>query len=525
MRVFLFALAAASAWAGPVVGWSSHAEDPATLTRLLEVGATCYGVNHFQVIKAVAKHGDQIPSPERAAELEEVAAAARALGVRCYIWTHEVNGAPGRFWVDGRLALSPELWEWEREKYRRIFALVPSLHGVVLTLRESNLNLQDDGRVETELPRHERVARLIGAVWEACQEAGKELYVRTFAVTPEEAEGLILGITAAPPGVKVMTKCEARDWFGYLPPHPAIGRFPEREQIIEFDLCGEYMGQGRVPYCTPEYILQRWRYAAQRGAAGAVGRIDRHTNPALGTPNEINILALSRYLTDPDATPREVWKEFLTSRYGPGAYPFLARALGRTQRIVEGIYLIERFKFLNNHSAVPSLDYAESHIGSASLAIWIPREKAREEEFRRPSRHTLARVLREKRRALRLARASLADLERARPHLEESDYAALREWMEREEMLARIWIPLTGAFFRQKLLLAGDAGVAEALRRDLEELAALAGEVERRFGPGFYIRAVGQAGSDLAGSIRDFVRDVEGRIAECRRTSPPGTGR
>lgn len=85
---------------------------------------------------------------------------------------------------------------------------------------------------------------------------------------------------------------------------------------MEFDAAGEYIGLSVLPFCAPEYFAWRLSCGRSFGTIGTAVRIERGSFKALGTPNEINIMALAESIAEPDMIMDSVWEEFLGKFYG-----------------------------------------------------------------------------------------------------------------------------------------------------------------------------------------------------------------
>lgn len=512
--------AGGTAAAEAICGWSAHDADIDYLLDLVEVGATEYGINHLQLMRKRDGYGIGMdPAGPRADELRRLAERCHKLGVKLYLWVWELSGeVPDEFMVDGQIAaVDPGFWDWMRRRYERFLDAMPQLDGLILTLRESPkvMHLSDD--IVWPGSKPQLVAKIIATIYQACEPRGVDLYVRTFSVTPSETRILVDGIRLSPPGVAVMTKCVARDWHSCLPSHPALGDFPDRTQIVEFDLTGEYSGQGLVPYCLPEYIKQRWDYARQRGAAGACGRIDRFENHCLGTLNEVNAWALARYVRDEHATPQQVWDEWVKRRFGEGGRETIETVLRLTPRIVDEILYVKRFKFLNDHSCVPSLSYADSHISSASLGIWIPGLRTVEAELRRPNAQTLEEALAEKRDAIALCNQALAQLDFARNTMSPEAYDELSAAFTRLRDMAGLYLPMTEAYLRLRMIRNGDVppddpGFAKAAA-DMQKTTET---LEEKYGPNLHFGRKDMPPGEGLGRARRLLAEMKSQVASRR---------
>jgi hypothetical protein len=493
----------------PVRMWLIHHYDLPYINRVIDL-APAEGINYIQLSHDIVHDiEDFLNDPQRQKDFPGIVDRAHKNGVKVVMWTHELNAVPGRFETEGKVDLrKPELWEWLRGKYERVFGeLLPEVDGLILTFHETDVSVYHDNKVISDEAHPTRVTRLINEIYSVCKEYDKELYVRTFVYRPDELDWVIEGIGGTDSGVRVMSKCVPHDWQPRYPHNPAIGKFPDRTHIVEMDLCGEYYGQAIVPYCFPDYVKYRLDHARSKGLQGAVARIDRHANHTLDTPNWVNVLAYDRLLQDPTVTVEQIWDEFCTGEYGKSAAEVAQKALARTKDIIENMYLIREFYFLNSHSRVPSVRYTDGHITSHSVAKWDPAYKQTEEHLLHPNEAVYREIMREKEEAIELTRRSLEVLRAGKFAFEPEKYAELRERFEKLMRCARLWKELTDAYFRWRMF-DQNPGEKERVRLELA-LSGLEAEAA------WLEKAVGSdVAWESANKAREFGKELRKRMKE-----------
>ncbi len=407
--------------------------------------------------------GNRLNSPYKGVEhgqkLRELAGIARKLGLKVWIWTHELADVPQNFVRDGVVqADMPGFWDWLADRYEKVFTDFPEFDGVVLTLQESQNKIFSETEVASALSGPERIARLINTIDSVCVRHNKDLVVRTFVYEPEELDWVKEGIGLTDPRVIVQSKEVPHDWQPYYPSNPVIGAFPGRRQIVEFDVSSEFTGKNRIPYASPEYFADRWRYALSfPDVVGYVARLDHAGFDALFTPNEINAYTLYRLTEDSTITPGAIWYEWTSQRYGRQAAPYVEQALRPSFEIVNKAFFPLHF-WITNHSRLPSLGYAESHISSRSLVKWLPGEPhytVLEHRLNHPDPEVLEEVLAEKDSALALADEALLYLERAQPFLTAGQYEDLHWRFSLLRRTVLVWRYHAEAFWGYKVLLEG----------------------------------------------------------------------
>lgn len=376
-------------------------------------------------------------SPETLDLVRKATRLAHKHGLKVDIWTHELADVPGSLRKDGKIVLNDALWQWLREKYARVFKLVPEVDGLVLTCAESQANIYSD-RVASDLPPDARIAKLLGVMADICREHGKMLFVRTFVYMPGELQAMRRAVTTVADAVRdkgnvvIMSKCVPHDWSPFYPYDPTLGDTAGLPQVIEIDLGEEYTGLSHFLHCEVNYVHAVFRHCRMPAVVGAVARVDRdRDNRALGTPNEVNLYAFKRLTHDPSPTVDQLWAEWTEARYGREAAPYVIDALKATYDITNlAFYPLENC--MQNHSGLCGWDYAHSHITLATPAKWIasPRHELARDELLHPTWITLTKIAAEKDAARRLAEKSLEILDRGREHLRPDDYRDLRRRLE-----------------------------------------------------------------------------------------------
>lgn len=488
----------------PHRSWQFHDPDWDYLQQAIPK-AQAAGMNRIQLSHQIVMDAEELwqgsGHEKRLERVRKATALAHAHGLKVDIWTHELSGLPKDRFRDpdtGKPKLSAELWKWLDEKYEHLFELVPDLDGVVLTFAETDHKVYRDDVVSEEAPPR-RVARLINVMGDVCKRRGKLLIVRTFVYEPAEIGFLQQALAAVAESlgnsrhVMVMTKCVPHDWTPYYPFNPLLGDVAGLPQIVEIDLGQEFTGQSRLLHCEVDYVKCALDFARAKNVTGAVARVERSVNHALGTPNEVNIHAFSRLLADGSIDADTLWREWAVKRYGDKAAPSLVRALRRTFEITNLTYFPLEY-WIVNHSRIPDWGYAHGHITSRQNCKWIPSPKqvTARDELLRPTPDTLLRISHEKDLANKLLLRSLADLELARPHLPDEDYAELRRYFDlakdNVEVFRQHNLGMFTLLHYRARVEAGDAtlGEIQAIRdqvlEHLEEMRTWADRMEERYG-------------------------------------------
>jgi len=473
--LLVLVLASCSAHAAPPLPlriWQLQDYQMDHMKRLIRMAAE-QKVNRVQLSHHIVMYAEQVlEHPNLAEDINEITKYAHTRGLKVDIWTHELEGITDDMRSDGEVNLDDgRVWEFVAAKYRRLFSICPDIDGLVLTLHETQVKLWDSD-VRSALSPAERVTKLIDTLDEVCRPLGKALFVRTFAYEPVQLQYLVDGIRASKADVTAMTKCVPHDWQPYYPNNPAIGMFAPKKQIVEFDLGYEFLGLSRIPYIDIRQLHQRLRYGLGKGISGAVLRTERLKWRAVDTPNQANIDVFTRVLTDPGLDVTRLYKAWLSERYPAEAVPHLYAAFMRTFDIVNQGYFVLGF-WVTNHSLLPDYGYATRSLTGRTTAKWDPAAKATEQDLFHPTNSTVRRISAQKDEALRLVDQSLADIEKARPHLAQRDYEELRGLLLREKAMVQVWKPAMEVIFGISVLKATGA------ESDRQFLLAAAGRLEQ----------------------------------------------
>ena len=441
IAAMLILLAACALEAKPLAirCWQFQDYDMKHIKRLIDL-ASAQSVNRVQLSHNIVMDVEEpLSKPQLVADINTICKWAHDKRIKVDMWTHELNGIPKELQKDGRVNIDdPKLWEFVKGKYDRLFKLCPEIDGLVLTMQETAQSIYNDAKVTSSIPPEERVARLIDDMGSVCASFKKDFIVRTFSYEPEQLRWILGGLKACKSDVIVMTKCVPHDWQPYYPFNPAIGDVGGKRQIVEFDLGHEFTGLSRIPYINIDYVKRHLDYDIKKGVVGAVFRVERLAWRSTDTPNWAVIDVCTRLLSDPSADPHGLFKAWLAERYGKDAVEPLYSAFMRTQEIVDKGYFVLGF-WITNHSLIPSYEYAEKSLRGRTTAKWDSSTKPTEQELLHPTAATIRKIDAEKDAALKLADASIADIERAKPFLKPDDYRDLADLFRRTRAMVVVW--------------------------------------------------------------------------------------
>ncbi len=321
----------------PRNGWVLLSYDMPYLREIIKQ-APEYHVNHIQISHDIMMYVCQpVKDLTLRADINELTDLAHAYGITdVTVWTHEFGTGPtdpndplaplyrlpaacrennspsGR--VDGD---DPETWAWTKNNYDQLFAVCPEVDGVVVTFSENEgCDVWNTGCFKftgstAQKAAAEAVQKVIETVQSSCHAYGKTCYARTWAGENQfdVRDGIVL---AGDQTTWMMNKNVGGDagWdWQYMDTHLAvIGTLPAGfNEMIEFDLCGEYLGRSQYTFNMTAYLKEHWNYAYNLGVRGGmVARIDREGALTSYTSNRIHLHAMDRILADRNADPAAV---------------------------------------------------------------------------------------------------------------------------------------------------------------------------------------------------------------------------
>jgi len=425
--------------------------------------------------------------------VRRIAAYAKERGLRVSQWLHDLSGPrplldlwPELKAPDGFLDLqSPLVPRLIAARLAEFFSRVPEVDDVTLTMTETQVCVLH--RPYSKVPLVDRALWIIQAVADALRPLGKGLIVRPFSALTEDYEAILAAIEKVEcENLAVMEKTEPYDWNPFLPDSPFMRKVGNRELRAEADAGAEYYGQSIIPACHPHYLADRLRGAYEKGARTFVLRADRANNPAVGTLNEINIVAATAWVKDPNVDIEAVWRHWLEKRLG-AAPEGLAELLEQTFEVIKTALYIDRQQI--SHNRFPSFEHAKHvqmfHLFEPAANLRHMREHWSMIAERRTRPHD--EIVSEKAEALEMARSLSPWFESLAGSLQPEAQQTVRDGLRRLEHLARATLALV------RLAAAHLEDVWSAKRRavgafedEARAMLELADEIAASEGPDFF---------------------------------------
>jgi hypothetical protein len=318
-----------------------------------------------------------------------------------------------------------------------------------------------------------------------------------------------------------MHKSDVQDWQPYNPPDSGLGTNGDHYGLLELDVAGEYYGLSALPFCAPDYFRYRLRSGLGKRVIGTATRIQRGSETSLGTPNEVNLLAITRWLKNPEESVDAVWSTFLKEQYGLGEdhpqYASLRRILDDTFAIRTKAHYVLGVWAMEKGSDIPSGNSLEMFDGRGNMPKWAPAWQGIFDQLDKPTRSTIERVWMEGQEGVALAQADKELFAQVKGSLSEAAAQDLERRLNLQLLSSKVFRDVKLVLFGRKMLDQkrggeDDAAVAGWMAWALADLTQVAQETE----------ALGSVRIASAGRIRTFVSNTSSLVpAGTTATEPP----
>jgi hypothetical protein len=444
-------------------------------------------------------------------DLRRLGALAAKKGIPYYLWVHEFDDLPRRFFKKGLVDMDdPALFPYLERRYERLLAAVPGTAGLILTLHESDRRVFRNGHVASRLTVPERIQKISRMLYDVCKRHKKQLIVRNFFYEPLEMEFFRAGIEGLPDDVIVMSKDTAHEFHPFYPWDPLHGQVGKKRQIVEIDLGVEKAWDGQGAYAQTDFIRRVALRARDTHLTGMVGRARLGWDHPFADSHEVNLYAFSRFARDPTLTTQQVLRDWAARRYPAGAVPYVVSALARTEDINHrGRWHLGYWMTKEIGREWADYPYIYSRVLQRARSKWSkdPADRTLEDRLYHPDEATFRRLIAEKDEVVAEVRASQADLRQAARYLTAEQLAPLREdfrFLLDAALLQREWIR---AYFAQRMFI--DAPSPER-RKAVEEALARLEQYERTPGVTYGLNP----DTGRRHNIDGFAREMRRRMAD-----------
>lgn len=510
-----------------VKGWIILSDDVHEDSLVIEKSSE-YDINHLQISHHLIHDLRHVRDSERLEKAEILTNYAHSQGIQeVVLWDrslYELDYYPNQFKTgpNGTINLdNPAFWEWFKEDYREMLSFAPDIQGLILTFIETGARVEDQYSEKLK-SNQEKLAAVVNAVASVViGEEGLNLYARTFSYTFEEYENIIGAIELFEyPEIRLMMKETPHDFF-LTHPNDMFAGIINRPTIIEFDVAGEFNGQGVIANTWPEYILHRWTDFLDRdNIIGYAARTDRYGDTRIiGRPSEINLYALKRYLEDRSLSADDIYDEFIVLTYNEESLPFIKNAFKNSYDIITSV-LYTLGTSTANHSKLDYYPYTSHwarHVSGKWLdppVVFVDHGINREFHYwtdiintlapdwakaggsqldeipwviengwltrgENMNREYLSYIITEKEYGVNLAKASLNEINKAKPHLSEGQYEELYDYFNRTLITARLHKAVSTLYFGFRIYARGTSyqtsDLIELISKSLDETKEISG--------------------------------------------------
>ena len=170
--------------------WQFHTMKPDYIVRVMEHAGE-YNIN--AVVFSHEMNYFLSDFDDRGSELSQqhikLAQKAHELGLKVYVWPHELHKVPQTFIKNGVVQMDAAgFFEHITDKYNKFFEAYPEFDGIVLTFHETQYKIFSDKSVNTVLTKPQRFASLINAINKACLNHNRVFIARSFVYEPQELQ-------------------------------------------------------------------------------------------------------------------------------------------------------------------------------------------------------------------------------------------------------------------------------------------------------------------------------------------------
>lgn len=223
---------------------------------------------------------------------------------------------------DGHVCATDPFWlDFLKEKYTEFFRDFPEVAGIITSpaTGESKVSIKSN-RCTCERCRstskEDWFRSILYAMYDVLHGAGKDLIIRDFVFDPKAQQEIATVMEQLPEDVIISLKNTPHDYYPTFPVNPRIGRVGHHRQWIEFDTMGQYYGWGLGVGNLMEDYRKRLKDAREKGATGAIFRLDWESldgHTSFGTPNKLNVYSAGHLTRNLDTPSPDIYLDFLNS--------------------------------------------------------------------------------------------------------------------------------------------------------------------------------------------------------------------
>jgi hypothetical protein len=335
--------------------------------------------------------------------IQEVTKRAKARGIAFYpefkeIWYPEglLEVYPELKNADGQICPTNPFWfEFLRVKMEELVMSFPDISGAIISpaTRESKVSISkktcDCERCRKTDPL-EWYKDFIRAVHEPLAKLDKTLVIRDFSYSKEHQNAVIEAAGAVSRDIVIGLKNVPHDFWPTYPHNPKLGSTQGLAQWAEFDVWGQYYGQGAFPASLVEDLQHRIRHCRSKGVTGTWFRTDLEwideTNN-FNNFNTLNLIAAAMLSADPDQDLDNVYRAWVeyglysgftpSTETGAPVVPTAPDAMGKLKAFMKaGSSVMEKALYVRGHVFNYSSQYSQSMSSIYNIMqVWHEREQ------------------------------------------------------------------------------------------------------------------------------------------------------
>ena len=270
---------------------------------------------------------------------------------------------------DGVICPSDPFWyeEFLPAKYEELFVALPDLAGIVVSIGTGEARLAISNTFGCSCERCRKLSpvnwyrNMILAMYQPFKKAGKRLVIRDFIYTKAEQERFCQAFLEMPEDIELSLKNTPHDFYPTFPNNPLMGQVGSHPQWTEYDVQGQFYGQGTIPSAMLDDIRRRLDYGRRHGVTAFMARTDWEGVQdwsCFDNLNLLNLYAIASLSENPAARNEEIYLKWLTgegmlgseatSAQIRGCLKWIDEVLGQTWNVVEHTNYINGCLFSND---------------------------------------------------------------------------------------------------------------------------------------------------------------------------------
>jgi hypothetical protein len=354
----------------------------------------------------------------------------------------------------------------------------------------------------------------------------KTLVIRDFSYSIEHQNAVIEAAAAVSGDIIIGLKNVPHDFWPTFPNNPKLGKTEGLAQWAEFDVWGQYCGQGVFPASLVEDFQKRIAHCRSKGVTGAWFRtdiefLDESNN--FNNFNTLNLIGAAMLSADPDQDIDNIYRAWVeyglysgftpSSETGLPVVPTAPDAQEKLKAFMTACWsVIEKSLYVHGHVFNYSSQFQQSISSIYNvMQVWHGREQwdPGSSLHLEPTEDNLKLIFEEKRQAVEESKLLRGILQPETLGLPETFLQEIEIMLDLYPHYARGWEVSAHAYFTaQRALSTGEPADAAAALVKAEELNAFRLELAAKFEGTYYPHYVyWMMSPDRLGQLSEDIRD------------------